>query len=150
MDELPALARSKDPGHRFRLYGCVLGSKDYMVPNDPTRRYDKNDYYNHPENYHCVFAEKVSPSGDQILSEFAIVCLIFFFLICLKHKVAPYASVIVNNTYWDKRFPRLLTTQQFRKMWKTPRGHRLIGVADISCDVNVSYLYLSITSYLCP
>jgi hypothetical protein len=23
-------------------------------------------------------------------------------------------------------------------------------VADISCDVNVSYLYLSITSYLCP
>jgi len=109
-EELPALVRSKDPGHRFRVYGCRVGSEDYMVPKDSNKKYSRTEYYNHPDQYECNFAEKI----------------------------APYASVIVNNTYWDEQFPRLLTREQLRNVWKNRRRGRLLGVADISCDVNGS------------
>jgi len=109
-EELPSLLKSKDPGHRFRLYGCKVGSADYMVPKDPNMRYNRTDYYTNPENYECNFASKI----------------------------APYASVIVNNTYWDQQFPRLITRQQMKDLWRKRSKGRLLAVADISCDVNGS------------
>jgi len=108
VDELPTLVKSKDPGHRFRVYGCVVSSKDIMVPKNPNTSFSKADYYANPDKYECQFATKV----------------------------APYATVIVNNTYWDSRYPRLLTKAQTRELYK--KRCKLIAVADISCDVNGS------------
>jgi len=102
--------KSKDPGHRFRLYGCVVGSKDYMIPNDPNKKYNRAEYYSNPASYSCNFASTI----------------------------APYTSVIINNTYWDEHYPRLITRQELKDLWRKRNKGRLLAVGDISCDVNGS------------
>lgn len=87
-DQLAELSQSRDPGHRFRLYGCVVSSKDYVVPNNPGEVFHKRHYYEHPEEYTSLFHQKI----------------------------APYASVVVNGVYWDERFPRLLTKAQMKEL----------------------------------
>ena len=56
----------------------------------------------------------------------------------------PYTSVIINCMYWDGRFPRLITTCQMKEVHEAG-DHRLLGVSDISADLQVSYLLLSHT-----
>ncbi|GFY98590.1 lysine-ketoglutarate reductase/saccharopine dehydrogenase bifunctional enzyme [Actinidia rufa] len=78
---------------------------------DPSRLPDlfgMADYYAHPEHYRPVFHEKI----------------------------APYASVIVNCMYWEKRFPRLLTTKQLQELMR--KGCPLVGISDITCDIGGS------------
>nr|CAB3451289.1 unnamed protein product [Digitaria exilis] len=116
----------------FQVYGCVVTSRDMVSHNDPTRHFDKTyvnyicssfqwphsvilnvynlqaDYYAHPENYTPVFHERI----------------------------APYASVIVNCMYWERRFPRLLSTYQLQQLMKS--GSPLVGICDITCDIGGS------------
>ncbi|KAF8730179.1 hypothetical protein HU200_017151 [Digitaria exilis] len=92
----------------FQVYGCVVTSRDMVSHNDPTRHFDKADYYAHPENYTPVFHERI----------------------------APYASVIVNCMYWERRFPRLLSTYQLQQLMKS--GSPLVGICDITCDIGGS------------
>ncbi|CAM6098157.1 unnamed protein product [Calypogeia fissa] len=101
----------------FKIYGCVVESLDMVAPNDYEKSFDKADYYAHPEDYHSIFHEKI----------------------------APYTSVIVNCMYWERRFPRLLTNEQLRQLTRTysrteaqRTWSRLLGVADITCDVEGS------------
>lgn len=53
-------------------------------------------------------------------------------------KIAPYATAIMNGIYWDARYPRLLTNEQARAL----APGRLVGVADISCDVEGSLEFM--------
>ncbi|WOL08513.1 alpha-aminoadipic semialdehyde synthase [Canna indica] len=92
----------------FQVYGCVVTCEDMVAPKDPTKPFEKVDYYAHPDHYYPVFHEKI----------------------------APYASVIVNCMYWEKRFPRLLSTFQLQELMK--KGCPLIGVSDITCDIGGS------------
>lgn len=102
----------------FQVYGCVVTAEHMVAPNNPVQMFDKTEYYAHPEQYHPVFHEKI----------------------------APYASVIVNCIYWERRYPRLLTTAQLQKMLSADRNirrsrnhhHQLIGIADITCDIGGS------------
>lgn len=41
--------------------------------------------------------------------------------------------------YWDGRFPRLITTAQMKELHDN-NNHRLLGVADISADLQVCFL----------
>ncbi|KAH6818412.1 lysine-ketoglutarate reductase/saccharopine dehydrogenase bifunctional enzyme [Perilla frutescens var. frutescens] len=100
----------------FQVYGCVVTSQDIVVHNDPSKSFDKADYYAHPENYRPVFHEKI----------------------------APFASVIVNCMYWEQRFPRLLTTTQLQDLIK--KGCPLVGLSDISCDVGGSLEFVQQTT----
>ncbi|XP_034577051.1 alpha-aminoadipic semialdehyde synthase isoform X2 [Setaria viridis] len=92
----------------FQLYGCVVTSKDMVAHKDPTRHFDKADYYAHPEHYTPVFHERI----------------------------APYATVIVNCMYWERRFPRLLSIDQLQQLMKS--GCPLVGICDITCDIGGS------------
>ncbi|KAG2654521.1 hypothetical protein PVAP13_1NG520900 [Panicum virgatum] len=92
----------------FQLYGCVVTSRDMVSHKDPTRHFDKADYYAHPEHYAPVFHERI----------------------------APYASVIVNCMYWERRFPRLLSISQLQQLMKS--GCPLVGICDITCDIGGS------------
>ncbi|KAG2662088.1 hypothetical protein PVAP13_1KG526730 [Panicum virgatum] len=92
----------------FQLYGCVVTSRDMVSHKDPTRHFDKADYYAHPEHYAPVFHERI----------------------------APYASVIVNCMYWERRFPRLLSISQLQQLMKS--GCLLVGICDITCDIGGS------------
>ena len=67
--------------------------------------FDKRHYYANPGEYRSVFAEKV----------------------------LPFASVLVHCMYWDRRFPRLVTTQEFRALDASGKS-RLLGLCDVSCD----------------
>ncbi|KAK3213308.1 hypothetical protein Dsin_018014 [Dipteronia sinensis] len=102
----------------FQVYGCVVTSENMVEHRDPTKGFDKADYYVHPEHYNPIFHERV----------------------------APYASVIVNCMYWEKRFPRLLSTQQLQDL--TRNGCPLVGVADISCDIGGSLEFINQTTHI--
>lgn len=41
------------------MYGTIVESEHYVVPKDPAAKFDKNDYYAHPEKYTSNFHEKV-------------------------------------------------------------------------------------------
>eukprot|EP01029_Cantina_marsupialis_P009904 TRINITY_DN227_c1_g1_i1.p1 TRINITY_DN227_c1_g1~~TRINITY_DN227_c1_g1_i1.p1 ORF type:complete len:894 (+),score=361.46 TRINITY_DN227_c1_g1_i1:87-2768(+) len=81
--------------------------------------FDMFDYFKHPENYCPVFHERV----------------------------APYASVLFNVMYWDPKYPRVLTTEQYRSMVNEGRS-RLLGVCDISCDFEGSVEMLKYFSHI--
>ncbi|KAL0763657.1 hypothetical protein Bca101_079808 [Brassica carinata] len=59
-----------------QVYGCIITSQDMVEHQDPSKSFDKADYYAHPEHYNPVFHEKIAPytSASQhfgdILSEF--------------------------------------------------------------------------------
>ncbi|GAB9474451.1 Alpha-aminoadipic semialdehyde synthase [Globisporangium polare] len=95
------------------LYGTVV-QDDFMVqPIDPSRTQTREDYYQNPHLYEGIFHEKI----------------------------APHASMIVNCMYWDDRFPRLLTRQQLEDLRKSG-NKKLLGIADISCDIGGSVEFL--------
>ncbi|GAV73991.1 AlaDh_PNT_C domain-containing protein/Saccharop_dh domain-containing protein/Saccharop_dh_N domain-containing protein/AlaDh_PNT_N domain-containing protein [Cephalotus follicularis] len=100
----------------FQVYGCVVTSQDMVKPKDPGKEFDKADYYAHPEHYKPIFHEKI----------------------------APYATVIVNCIYWEKRFPPLLTTLQLQDLMKN--GCPLVGISDITCDIGGSIEYVNQTT----
>uniref|UniRef100_A0A1D1Z4G1 Alpha-aminoadipic semialdehyde synthase n=1 Tax=Anthurium amnicola TaxID=1678845 RepID=A0A1D1Z4G1_9ARAE len=100
----------------FQVYGCVVTCQDMVAPKDPTKLFDKADYYAHPERYNPVFHERI----------------------------APYASVIVNCMYWEKRFPRLLSTKQLQELVR--KRCPLVGVSDITCDVGGSLEFVNQTT----
>eukprot|EP00656_Telonema_subtile_P047495 TRINITY_DN545_c0_g1_i1.p1 TRINITY_DN545_c0_g1~~TRINITY_DN545_c0_g1_i1.p1 ORF type:complete len:1029 (-),score=352.60 TRINITY_DN545_c0_g1_i1:354-3440(-) len=94
-----------------KLYGCVVEEEFMVRPKDPTQEFVRSHYYQHPEQYEPQFHEKV----------------------------APYTSMLMNCTYWDNRYPRLLTIEQLREM----DSSKLIGVGDVSCDIGGSLEFLT-------
>lgn len=102
--ELPELLKTPEQ-NRKTVYLCVTTAEDMVVPVDRSKRFDKKEYYAHPELYEPVFHENVM----------------------------PHLSVIVNCMYWEPRFPRICTKQQVYDLLMQKRL-RLIAVSDISCD----------------
>ena len=47
---------------------------------DPNAKFEKKEYYEHPERFKCIFQEEY----------------------------LPYLSLFINGIYWDHRFPRLI------------------------------------------
>ncbi|KAF3439754.1 hypothetical protein FNV43_RR18032 [Rhamnella rubrinervis] len=100
----------------FEVYGCVVTCQDMVEKMDSAEVFDKADYYGHPEHYNPVFHQKI----------------------------APYASVIVNCMYWEKRFPRLLSTKQLQDLKRN--GCPLVGICDITCDIGGSLEFVNQTT----
>jgi len=100
------------------LYGCVIEAKDMVEPLDPSKQFNKKEYYENPTLYRPVFHEKI----------------------------APHTNVLVNCMYWDTRFPRLLTLDQGRALEESylsdPRRRTFTAVADITCDIEGSVEFL--------
>ncbi|KAG8376285.1 hypothetical protein BUALT_Bualt09G0047300 [Buddleja alternifolia] len=100
----------------FQVYGCVVTCQDMVEHKDPSKSFNKADYYAHPDNYRPVFHERI----------------------------APYTSVIVNCMYWEKRFPRLLSTKQLQDLVKNKSP--LVGISDITCDIGGSIEFVKQTT----
>jgi len=45
-------------------------------------------------------------------------------------------NILINGSYWDKRYPRLVTKKMVRRLYK--RKFRLEFIGDISCDIKGS------------
>ncbi|KYQ96940.1 aminoadipic semialdehyde synthase [Tieghemostelium lacteum] len=115
-DEMVDLVKNKK-GERGILYGTIITSEHMVEPIDPTKKFNKAEYYKDPSAYKPIFFEKY----------------------------APYISCIINCMYWDAKYPRLITIRQMEQLVET-NNSRLIGVADISADINGSLEFLMKTT----
>lgn len=122
-----ALRKVSEHGAMNKVYVCEVSRRDHLVRKDGGK-YDSVEYEEHPENYISVFA----------------------------HKVAPYASVIVNGIYWAVNSPKLLTIPDAKYLLRpvytpwlpTSLGspslpHRMLAICDISADPGGSIEFVS-------
>ncbi|KAJ0091290.1 hypothetical protein Patl1_13709 [Pistacia atlantica] len=140
----------------FQVYGCFVTSEDMVEHKDPEKRFDKEDYYAHPEHYNPVFHKKIAPYASVIvltieiaLSAFSII-LIESYLDLLMPVASEYfqtkevitgLEIAINCMYWEKRFPRLLSTQQLQDLMR--QGCPLVGISDITCDIGGSIEFVN-------
>ena len=96
------------------LYLLPVGAANTMQHKSGAP-FDRKHYQENPQEYYSIF------SGI----------------------IAKHVSVLVNASYWNERFPRLLTRSAMRKMYSDENAlPRLQVVADISCDVGGSIEFL--------
>jgi alanine dehydrogenase len=105
-EELGAVAADPRPP-RDTLFKVVFREEDMAAPADNRERFVLQDYYDHPEKYVSVFE---------------------------RH--TPHLTALVNCIYWDARYPRLVTKEFLRRLWRQQGQPRLRVIGDISCDVD--------------
>ena len=73
---------ANDPKHRRTVYVCPFKTTDLVRhAEDYDKEFTSKDYYDHPNQYTPVF----------------------------HTKYLPYLTIIVNDIYWDHKFPRYIT-----------------------------------------
>ncbi len=84
----------------------VTFREEHLVePAEAGRTFDLEEYYHHPERYRGVFARWL-----------------------------PHLDVLVNATYWDARYPRLVTFADLVAL-SDPGPMRMRIIGDLGCDV---------------
>lgn len=117
VEELPYLAKDRENArYRHRLLALQVGAEDY-VERIQGGQYSREEYREHPDRYRSAFGQRI----------------------------APYTSMLVNGIYWESKYPRLLTTEELRRIQanKELKRSRMLAIADISCDVNGSLEFMS-------
>jgi hypothetical protein len=68
----------------------------------------------------------------------------FYFEEYLKHpkryesnldKYLPFLNILINSSYWDKRYPRLLSEKMLQNLYLTNPDFCLSVIGDLSCDI---------------
>jgi alpha-aminoadipic semialdehyde synthase len=94
---------------RDKVVKTVYHEKHLVQRSDPSKPFDLQEYYDHPESYHSSFEPHLK-----------------------------LISVLVNGIYWDQRYPRLADERQLRNLFSGEKSPRLVVVGDITCDVDGS------------
>ncbi|RLC75158.1 MAG: hypothetical protein DRI81_12585 [Chloroflexi bacterium] len=102
--EVAAVAQSTDYA-RNAVYKVVFKEEHTVEPISPEDEFELQDYYDHPEKYRGKF-----------------------------NTYLPHLSVLVNCTYWETKYPRLVTKADLRQLYAKGEP-RLHVIGDISCDV---------------
>jgi len=107
VDDLPGLASGEIPAPAPLL--VVIFKEEHMVEpvEGQSASFELQDYYDHPEKYRGIFARHL-----------------------------PHLDMLVNTTYWDERYPRLVTRGWAKEAYGAGRQPRLQVIADISCDLD--------------
>jgi alpha-aminoadipic semialdehyde synthase len=105
------------PVDRHQLYGCVV-EEEHMAARKDGGAFTRASYYAKPSDHESVFAQNV----------------------------VPYSSAIINCAYWDQRYQRLLTTKQLTQL-KESGNNKLLGVVDVSCDIEGAFEMLTHSTY---
>ncbi|MGB7294949.1 MAG: bifunctional lysine ketoglutarate reductase /saccharopine dehydrogenase family protein [Candidatus Aminicenantales bacterium] len=106
--EVEALFKNKDYSGK-RVYKTVFKEEDMVVPKHGRPGFDLQDYYRNPRDYRPVL--------DRYL---------------------PYLTVLINAIYWAPQYPRFVTKDRLKMMWREAGRPRLRIIGDISCDVDGS------------
>lgn len=69
-----------------KLYKVVFKEFDMVVPKEIGKKFDLQEYYDHPELYEGIFERYV-----------------------------PHLTILVNGIYWEPRYPRLITKRYLRE-----------------------------------
>jgi alpha-aminoadipic semialdehyde synthase len=105
VEELPEVA-SEGVRAAAPLLEVVFEEKHMVEPVEPGAPFELQEYYDHPERYRGSF--------DRHL---------------------PHLDVLINATYWDDRYPRLVTREWARESYGRGRQLRLKVIGDVSCDL---------------
>ncbi|KAI9317684.1 Saccharopine dehydrogenase-domain-containing protein [Dichotomocladium elegans] len=108
--DLPRIVKDKNP-RLNKVYGTVLSPEDYIEAKSGGALQDYQDYLENPSKYESVFAEKI----------------------------APYVNSIITGAYWDQRYPRILTNDQLATIQRQQQNGmigraKLMSLVDIVCD----------------
>jgi len=88
------------------IYKVVFREEDTVEPISPDSAFELQDYYDHPEKYRSRFGA------------------------CL-----PYLTLLVNCVYWEEKYPRLVTKEFLRELYRETMQPRLRVIGDVSCDI---------------
>ena len=88
------------------IYFVVFRNSD-IYSHVKNNNFEFDDFVRNPENYKSIFFEKY-----------------------FRH-----LSIIINALYWEKRYPRVLSKNDLKIAAKEALTFRLLGIADISCDL---------------
>jgi saccharopine dehydrogenase (NAD+, L-lysine-forming) len=104
-EEVAAVAQADTPP-KDTLFKVVFREEDMAAPADSRDRFVLQGYYGRPETYVSVF-----------------------------DRFVPHLTLLMNCIYWDARYPRLVTKEFLRRLWRQQSQPRLRIIGDISCDV---------------
>jgi alpha-aminoadipic semialdehyde synthase len=102
-DELDSIV--KNPSNKV-IYKVVFKEEHMVQPVISGKKFDLNEYYNHPEKY--------SPTFEHYI---------------------PSLSILMNCIFWNTQYPRLLTKKYLKKSFEKKKELRLRVIGDISADV---------------
>jgi alpha-aminoadipic semialdehyde synthase len=88
------------------FHQTTFKEEDLVEPNEEGRKFELQDYYDHPERYHTVFGPHLA-----------------------------HLSVLMNCNYWDERYPRLVTKEQLKALWLSNTPPKLKVIGDLGCDI---------------
>ncbi|HIH29733.1 MAG TPA: hypothetical protein HA260_08025 [Thermoplasmata archaeon] len=89
------------------IYKVVFKEEHLVEPTNPGKKFDLQEYYQHPERYRLTFEQYI-----------------------------PYLSVLMNCIFWSAQYPRLLTKQYTKRLFSKKETPRLKIIGDISADIN--------------
>ena len=106
--EVAAVAQRAGDAHNvlYKLYKVVFKEEHTVEPISPQGHFELQDYYDSPERYRSKFCAYL-----------------------------PYLTLLVNCTYWEARYPRLVTKTDLRRLYDEKGPPRLRVIGDISCDI---------------
>ena len=91
------------------IYKVVFKEEDLVQTIDEYAKFNLADYYKNPEKY--------APKFEQYIE---------------------HLSMIVNGIYWDSRYPKFITKNYLKKLFRTGANPELRVISDITCDVEGS------------
>ena len=103
------LASSVADASSHRVYQTTFKEEHLVVPLDPRRPFELQDYYGNPERYRSDFA-----------------------------RFLPHLTALVNCNYWDDRYPRLVALTDLEALYGDGAKPRLEVIGDLGCDVGGS------------
>ena len=109
-DVAPEELASLDGSDPTAIYRVVFKEQHLASPKDPSRPFELQEYYDHPERYDGIFA----PHLENL-------------------------SVLFNAIYWEDRYPRLFSLEQIAALYPADGPQpRLRVIGDITCDIGGS------------
>jgi alpha-aminoadipic semialdehyde synthase len=89
------------------IYKVVFKEEHMVEPTTAGKKFDLQEYYTHPERYRSTFEQYIPPF-----------------------------SILMNCIFWSAQYPRLLTKENIKNLFKIKEKPRLKVVGDISADIN--------------
>lgn len=86
------------------VYKTVFMEKDLSVHKETPEEFELQNYYNHPEEYVSAFEQYI-----------------------------PHISCLMNCMYWDDRYPRIVTKEYLKELYKNGNP-KLTVIGDVTCD----------------
>jgi hypothetical protein len=91
------------------LYKVVIDCDNFVKPVSETDSFDWQDYFEYPKKYESDFVQYL-----------------------------PDITVLINCIFWDSMYPKLVTKNDLKKLYKKESQPNLRIIADITCDVEGS------------